>query len=213
MKTEKVLSYLRKLRNEAQDLDLDSEHIHSVLARSKEFIRSHINDDCEFYMSLLYLDDKNPSIKAFVSIMDGFIEYIEEGFLDVYSPLQEAQQNIVSDLLDQARVLLDDRKVHPAASIVLIGATLEEFLRNWVERENIKLGNRKPSISSYSALLLNKSLISKQDSKDILAWGGLRNEAAHGKWDEINNKERAKIMLEGVNLFMRKHGLEVEPAS
>jgi hypothetical protein len=41
----------------------------------------------------------------------------------------------------------------PASSCVLIGATLEEFLRTWIEAEGLSLGNRKPSLDSYSQVL------------------------------------------------------------
>ncbi len=41
--------------------------------------------------------------------------------------------------------------------------------------------------------------------KDITSWAGLRNHAAHGEWDEVKDKTRVSIMLEGVNLFMRKY--------
>ena len=122
--------------------------------------------------------------------------------------MQQAEDKVVSDFLDQARALLSDKKVHPAAGIVLIGATLEEFLRNWVDRVSVRMGNLKPGIANYAKKLYELKLISAQDNKDILAWSGLRNEAAHGKWDEINSRERAKIMLEAVNLFIRKHSAD-----
>ena len=79
-----------------------------------------------------------------------------------------------------------------------------------MEREAIKLGKRKPGISNYASLLATKNLITKQDNKDILAWSSLRNEAAHGNWEQIKDRERAKIMLEGINLFLRKYGLQEE---
>lgn len=205
MNTEKVLVYLKRLIDEAEKIQDGSPRFHSVLARAKEFIRAHIGDDSEFYTALIFLDDKQPDLDAFIQIIRGFIEYIEEGFATNLTPLQQAQQNVVSDFLDQGRLLLEDTKVHPAAAIVLIGATLEELLRTMVENESMKLGSRKAGIAAYAKLLRSKGKISKQDEKDILAWGGLRNEAAHGKWEEISSRERAKIMLEGVNLFVRKH--------
>jgi hypothetical protein len=54
--------------------------------------------------------------------------------------------------------------------------------------------------------LLAAELITKQDMKDITAWGGLRNHAAHGEWTEVSDRQRASLMLDGVNLFMRKYG-------
>jgi hypothetical protein len=48
-------------------------------------------------------------------------------------------------------------------------------------------------------------LISSQDVKDITSWAGIRNHAAHGDWEEVADRQRIKIMLEGVNLFMRRY--------
>lgn len=206
METEDVLAYVEKLATQAEKLDNDSPAIHGIAARAREFLRVHVGNESEFYNSILFLDDKKPDGKAFASILRSFQEYVRDGFSTDFTPLQEAEQNVVSDFLDQARLLLQDKKVHPAAACVLIGATLEEFLRTWTERESIKLGNRTPSISAYAGILASKGLIKKQDSKDIHAWSGLRNEAAHGNWEQISDRERARIMLEGVNLFLRKYG-------
>ncbi|KAB7688997.1 hypothetical protein GBN24_11965 [Plesiomonas shigelloides] len=208
MQIDKAVKYIRKLIVEAEKIDPGSPKAHSLAARAKEFFRVYIGDESEFYTSLLFLDDKNPDKDAISNILIGFLEFVEEGFVEDFTPLQQAEDNIVSDFLEQARVLLNDKKVHPAAAIVLIGATLEEFLAKWVKRENVKMGNLKAGISNYAKKLYENKLLTSQDSKDILAWAGLRNEAAHGKWDEISNRERAKIMLESVNLFVRRYGAE-----
>jgi hypothetical protein len=68
------------------------------------------------------------------------------------------------------------------------------------------LGNKKPCLDSYSKVLKEEDVITKQDVKDITAWGGLRNHAAHGEWDEVADRTRISVMLEGVNLFLRKYG-------
>ena len=88
---------------------------------------------------------------------------------------------------------------------MLIGATLEEFLRNWIETVGLAINDVKPGIDTYSKILRTENLISKQDSKDITSWAGIRNHAAHGEWDEVADKKRIELMLEGVNLFMRKY--------
>ncbi|MFQ6333658.1 hypothetical protein [Methylophilus sp. 3sh_L] len=139
------------------------------------------------------------------SSLDSLRSHIEAGLLDEISPTRRAQLDVVSDFLEQAQLLLGAKGVHPAAPIVLIGASLEEFLRTWIDEADISLGQRKPSIDSYTQVLLAENLISKQDAKDITAWAGLRNQAAHGEWEEVSNKQRAYLMLEGVNLFMRKY--------
>ena len=110
--------------------------------------------------------------------------------------------DVVSDLLGQANSLLEDAKYHPAAAAILIGACLEEFLRTWVEAESLSIS--KPGIDAYGKALRGAELISKQDVKDITSWAGVRNHAAHGEWDEVSDRNRIRLALEGVNLFMRQ---------
>ena len=62
------------------------------------------------------------------------------------------------------------------------------------------------SLENYSQTLREADFITKQDAKDLTSWGGIRNHAAHGEWDEVSDKKRVSLMLEGVNLFMRKYG-------
>ena len=113
--------------------------------------------------------------------------------------------DVVSDFLEQAQQLLDTKGIHPAAPVVIVGAALEEFLRSWTESESLTIGGQKPGLDSYAKVLRENDLITKQDYKDIASWGGLRNHAAHGEWNEVSDKNRISLMLEGVNLFMRKY--------
>ena len=134
-----------------------------------------------------------------------YINYLQSGLGDGVSIERKAQIDVVSDILEQANTLLNTNGVHPAAPAMIIGAALEEFLRNWIEEEKLALSGKKPSLDSYAKVLREAELISKQDIKDITSWAGLRNHAAHGEWDEVNDKKRIVVMLEGVNLFMRKY--------
>jgi len=140
------------------------------------------------------------------AVLTSFRAYVEAGLHAEISPERKAQIDVVSDFLDQAQRLLETKGIHPATPVVLVGAALEEFLRTWVESDGISLGNAKPSIDTYAKLLRETDKITKQDYKDITAWAELRNHAAHGEWDEVSDKNRASLMLEGVNLFMRKYG-------
>ena len=141
------------------------------------------------------------------STLDSFTEYLQAGLSAGESPERRAQLDVVSDLLGQANSLLDDNRYHPAAAAILIGASLEESLRTWVEAEELSIQNAKPGIDAYCRTLRSAELISKQDVKDITAWAGVRNHAAHGDWDEVSDRKQIRLILEGVNLFMRqKHG-------
>lgn len=137
--------------------------------------------------------------------LSAFGQFIRAGLAEEISPTRKAQLDVVTDLLDQANSLLEDKKVHPAAPAVLIRATLEEFLRTWMEEVDLSWGERKPGLDTYTQVLREADLITKQDAKDVTAWAGIRNHAAHGQWADVESREKITIMLQGVNLFMRKY--------
>jgi len=207
MDTAFLLAQIDRLKHESKQASNDTSKMWGVKAQIKELISEAVGRNSSFFE---LADQANGSeeylYKALSSALENFQSYVQAGLLGQVSIERKAQLEVVSDLLEQAHLLLKTNGVHPAAPIVLIGATLEEFLRTWVETKALQLGNRKPCLDTYAQLLFADDLITKQDLKDITAWGGLRNHAAHGEWDEVSDKQRAAIMLDGVNLFMRKYG-------
>ena len=180
------------------------------VTEAAEFLRVYAGEKSEFFTSLKQCLDGEHNGEYLGKLanesLTGFVRYLQAGLHEGTTPTRQAQLDTVSDILDQARLLLEQQEVHPAAPAVLIGAALEEFLRTWLENANISLGNKKPSLESYSQLLKENDLITKQDTKDISSWGGLRNHAAHGEWDQVEDRKRISMMLEGVGLFMRRYG-------
>ncbi len=172
-----------------------------------EFLRVFAGAKSSFYQNAeatrKYSRDYRADATA--SIVDSFIEYVQAGLHGELSVKRQAQVDVISDFLGQAQELLEQDGIHPAAPVVLIGAALEEFLRAWVEEQTLPLGGKKPSLDSYAKVLREGELITKQDIKDITAWAGIRNHAAHGEWAEIGDRARVRLMLEGVNLFMRQY--------
>lgn len=172
-----------------------------------EFLRVFSGDKSSFYTNILNYRNSKDYFRRdrTITILNAFINYIENGLMEEVSIERKAQIDVVSDFLDQANTLLETKNVHPATATVLIGASLEEFLRNWVEDSSLSIGNQKKGIDTYAKTLKKANLIDTQDMKDITVWAGLRNHAAHGNWEEVEDKKRISIMLESVNLFMRKH--------
>jgi hypothetical protein len=186
---------------------VNEDNAYGMYAEVREFFRIYGGPKNSFLASL----EQQDPLKRYSpdddirSLLESFLDYLEAGLHAEISPERRAQLDVVSDYLEMANTLLETKEVHPAAPAMIIGATLEEFLRTWIEAEGINLNNNKPSITSYSQILRSEGLITKQDSKDIIAWAGVRNHAAHGEWDEVADKKRVILMLEGVNLFMRKY--------
>lgn len=106
-----------------------------ALAEARELTRAYAGEKSAFYRTLQEVDQRwsDDYLAVFVrQALDGFIRYVENGLLEGVSIERQARIDVVSDILDQAHVLLDTKEVHPAAPAVLTGAVLEEFLRNWV---------------------------------------------------------------------------------
>jgi uncharacterized protein YutE (UPF0331/DUF86 family) len=112
---------------------------------------------------------------------------------------------VVNDFINQAEELINLQEYHPVTAVVLAGACLEEFLRNWVLEVTPKENDVKPSIDGYTKILRSQELITKQDVKEITAWAGLRNSAAHGIWSEVSDRDKMIMMLQGVSLFIKRY--------
>jgi hypothetical protein len=199
-----LIQHIKQLMGKSQNPNT----IIGVHAEVSEFLRTYAGANSSFYTAIQANGPNRGWDHAAVSsyqILNSFLQYVEAGLHQGISPERRAQLDVVSDFLEMANSLLQAKDVHPAAPAVLIGATLEEFLRTWVEAESLSLGNRKPGLETYSQVLRDANLITKQDGKDITSWAGVRNHAAHGEWNEVSDKARVALMLEGVNLFMRKY--------
>jgi hypothetical protein len=202
MNKEEIINQAKRIIKETET------NSYGGLAQSKEFLKTYGGKDNHFHSMLDKIGGATSSsfIKSKVtSVLLSFIKYAENDLTRNISLEREIQIETVSDYLEQAENLLNDKKVHPAAPAVIIGASLEEFLRNWLEESGFDLLNIKSSLDAYSTELRRQEKINKQDLKDIVSWGGTRNDAAHGHWESVDDRKRIKLMLEGVNLFMRKY--------
>lgn len=208
MEADELIRQAKRLRERIRRYamhDTDGNYGEAAKAQVCEFLRAYAGPKSAFLKRAEAAQGfSGYLVNTLDSILASFIEYLQAGLATGISPERRAQLDIVSDILSQANSLLEDDKYHPAAAAILIGASLEEFLRTWVEAEGLSIGNAKPSIDAYCKTLRAADFISKQDAKDITSWGGIRNHAAHGEWDEVSDRARIRLMLEGVNLFMRQ---------
>jgi hypothetical protein len=205
MTKEEIIAHCNRIIKDAQD------HPHGGLTQAREFLRVIAGEKSSFFLTLSQIQNgamdglKSKRVKE---VLTSFSQFVQNDLLRSISLEREIQIDTVSDYLEQAENLLNDRNVHPAAPAVIIGASLEEFLRNWLEEEGTDLKIIKNSLDAYSTELKRLEKITKQDVKDIASWGGTRNDAAHGHWENVADKNKIKLMLEGVNLFMRKYGMQ-----
>lgn len=205
MDHDQYIEHIKRLISKADNRDT----IDGVYAEICQFLKTYDSPKSQFLASITEYNptsyQPNAAVHHIRNILQSHLDYVQAGLLHGVSAERRAQLEVVSDFLEQAQSLLESNSVHPASAAMIIGAALEEFLRTWIENDGISMNNKKPGLDSYSKVLREEELITKQDAKDITSWAGLRNYAAHGEWEQVSDKSRISLMLEGVNLFMRKY--------
>ena len=141
--------------------------------------------------------------EAAISILRAIKDEIEGGWLFTMRGLITSE--VFSDFLEMAEHFLTQGYKDPAA--VMAGSVLEEHLRQLcttngiavevetAERVTLKKADRMNSD------LAKAEVYNKLDQKAVTNWLGIRNSAAHGKYDEYTS-EQVKLMLQGINDFM-----------
>jgi len=184
-------------------------HCHSFYITAIQFIKNYIGRDTEFYKVLNEFNDRSTNAetkKAWLAkeVLKSIKDYLKLN-LDIHrTDNYKIKIDIISDFMTQAIELAADKKFHPAAASILMGASLEEFLKKIAEEREIDLTGIKMTIDPISKKLYDENVITKQDLKDITSWAGIRNDATHGNFEEVNDRKRVLNAIEGVNLFMRK---------
>ncbi|SFR32888.1 hypothetical protein SAMN04490243_0572 [Robiginitalea myxolifaciens] len=202
MEKEELITQIRRI------MDIADKNIHGGYAQAKEFLRLYAGSDSEFYKALdfkVFPVHTSAIPSRVITVLSSFITYVQNDLLRSLSLQREIQIETVSDYLSQAEDLLNNSKIHPAAPAIIIGASLEEYLRTWLEDLDLDIDNFPAGLDHYAKQLRKAEKITKQDLKDITSWAGIRNDAAHGNWENVNDKQRIRIMLESVNLFIRKY--------
>lgn len=97
--------------------------------------------------------------------------------------------------MEQAEELLKSGYKDPACFIA--GVTLETALKDLCTRKSIPHGK----LDKMNADLAKAGAYNIAKQKQITAWADLRNNAAHGKWDQYSAAD-VDDMIKGVNRFI-----------
>ena len=100
------------------------------------------------------------------------------------------------------------KQLQLAIAAFLTGAALEDALGRLRTAHTIKYDPQRTSISTLQAALYQPSkqieVISKSENDYITAWGKTRNNADHGRFDDITHTEVLTMVI-GVRGFIDRH--------
>lgn len=147
-----------------------------------------------------FLDDK---IAPIAGIVTALRSALQADFLETASELIHGE--LFSDFVEMAQHLLDEGYKDPAA--VVVGAALESHLRQLCVKHGIETevsSSKDPRAKKAERMnqdLAKEGVLGKGDKKSVTAWLDIRNNAAHGNFDEYS-AEQVKVMIMGVRDFI-----------
>ncbi|MHC4196790.1 MAG: DUF4145 domain-containing protein, partial [Planctomycetota bacterium] len=120
----------------------------------------------------------------------------EGGYLFKIESLVSAE--VIDDVLEQAEYLLDNGQKDPACVVARVA--LETTLKKMCDKDNLSKGK----LDKMNADLAKTGIYNKSMQKQITAWAGRGNDAAHGNWDNYTKEDVAE-MIGGVQRFIAEN--------
>ena len=111
--------------------------------------------------------------------------------------------DVFADFLQMADYLVDSG--YKDAGAVIAGSTLEGHLRKIATKNKIPASTeeREKSAARLNAEIAKAGGYSKLDEKNVTAWLGLRNKAAHGQYSEYDERQ-VRLLISSVRGFLTR---------
>jgi hypothetical protein len=153
----------------------------------------------ELFPQLTDFHNGTENFKKALGVFKAAKDDYEHGYL--FDTRSLIQAEVFDDFLEQAEHLLKNGYFGPAALVA--GSVLEDGLRKLCQRKNISLPARV-TIDPMNVELAKAGIYNTLSQKRITALADIRNKAAHGKWNEFNDKD-VQQMISQVRSFMEDH--------
>lgn len=196
--------------DEYQNSQVDYAQMQSFRTGGLSFILHVYGDKHPYYLSFKKEVEDNyaSEIEVGISIIHNIKSEIENGWLSSLKGIITSE--IFSDFMEMAEHLIKQGYKDPAA--VIIGSVLEEHLRQLCSANGIEItttkGNKTIPLNAdrLNSSLAKANIYSKFDLKTITAQFDIRNNAAHGKYDEYDVKQ-VELMYQNVLSFLTRNQL------
>jgi hypothetical protein len=138
-------------------------------------------------------------LSAQIGIAKSLLSDIRDGYLQSLEELVHA--DVFANFLEMADHLA--KAGYKDAAAVIGGSTLESHLRELCAKHSVTtdVGGNPKKADVMNADLVKTGAYTKLDQKNVTAWLGLRNDAAHGKYEEYD-KGQVALLLGGIRDFV-----------
>jgi len=148
------------------------------------------------------------TLSQLLNILRNIHEEISGGWLFTIKGLISSE--IFADFMEMSKNLLDQS--YKDAAAVMIGGVLEEHLRQLCSKNDIPIETensdkiRPRNADSLNSDLNKREVYNTLDSKSVVSWLGLRNDAAHGHYGAYT-KGQVDNMYNGVMEFLKRNSI------
>jgi hypothetical protein len=204
-----IISSYHSLREESKYDDLiDAPKIdtQSIVTRAISAIERISGSNSVYSKEVKRILEKFPHlhlhILPIIGVLEGLRSDIEDGYIN--NLIEFVHGSIFADFLDMARHL--HANGYKDAAAVIAGSTLESHLRKLCDKNNIATeDNGRPLKSDkLNADLAKAEIYNKLEQKNVTAWLGLRNDAAHGNYDTYN-ADQVSLLISGISDFISRN--------
>lgn len=181
--------------NFGSETSVDSDTLLGWEVKVKNLLLKVGGENCVHFQELLKTADSSSwsgnlsKFKSQKAILLAAKEDFEGGYLSSYKSIVQAE--VFDSELEQASELLNSGYFSAAA--VIAGVVLETSLRELCDREKIPHGK----LDKMNADLVKAGVLNKIVQKQITAYAGIRNSAAHGKNEEFSKTDVVQ-MIQGI---------------
>lgn len=141
-----------------------------------------------------------------VGVLQSLSSDLKAGYLRSVEELIHGE--LFGDFLEMAQHLVDSG--YKDAAAVIAGSALEAHLRQFAKQFGVPVelitvkGSEPKKADLINADLVKANAYSGLDQKNVTAWLGLRNKAAHGQYTDYQ-KDQVALMIDAVRNFMSRH--------
>lgn len=144
-----------------------------------------------------------------IAQMDDLLEQYYRSRGGIRQGESSLRREVFSDFLDMAAHLLE-KYHHPSAATsagVLVGATLEEYLRKLADANGIATaqpGGEPVKAESLNAELRGEGVYDHSEQMQVTGWLEMQHKAARGRRDEFSAGQ-VRQMIQGMRDLMIRH--------
>ena len=140
-------------------------------------------------------------LAGLIGVAASLLHNIRAGYLKTFEELIHGE--VFGDLLEMAQYLFDSG--YKDASAVIAGITLEAHLKRLCKKSGIpvEVAGKSKNANQINSELAAQKAYSKLDQKNVTAWLGVRNSAAHGDFGAYD-KGQVNLLISAVRNFIAR---------